>query len=183
VNPIRFARDLNRYPPNTFYKDDLVKYRGIVYRVTDILPNKRAVLELETLAMPVIKEAREASAVIVEYRRDPKNPTSINDDGKIEYMVMASLDELKLVQLDNTPEAHERLRQYVQERLRASGVDEYHANPVNPDSVAAHIVADAWRQYDRKKYADMGIEQAIKYPPLTIDNKHFSLRSFIKERE
>jgi len=183
VKPIGLVRDLNRYPPNAFYKDDLVEYRGIVYRVTDILPNKRAVLELETLAMPVIKEAREASAVIVEYRRDPKNPTSVNDDGKIEYMVMASIDELKLVQLDSTPEAHERLRQYVQARLRASGVDEYHSNPVNPDSVAAHIVADAWRQYDRKKYADMGIEQAIKYPPLTIDNKHFSLRSFIKERE
>lgn len=176
-------RNLNRYPPTTFYKDDLVEYKGVVYRIREILQKERkAVLDLETLAMPIIKEARKASAVITEYRRDPKNPNSINDNGKIEYMVTAPLIELKLVQLDSTSEAFERLRQYVQYRLRALGViDEYHSNPLHPDSVAAHIVADAWRQYDRKKYADMGIEHAVKHPSATIDNKHFSLRTFIKE--
>jgi len=178
----KLVRNINRYPPG-FYKDDLVEYKDVVYRIREILSKeKKAVLELETLAIPIIKEAREASAVIVEYRRDPKDPASVNDDGKIEYMIMAPLDELKLVGLDHTPEAFERLRQYVQERLLAGGIDSYHANPVDPYSIAARIVADAWRQFDRKKYADMGIEHAIKHPPSTIDQKHFSLRAFVKER-
>ena len=179
----KLVRKLNRYPPNTFYKDDLVEYKGVVYHIREILSKeKKAVLELETLALPIIREAREASAVIVEYRRDPKDPASVNDDGKIEYMIMAPLDKLKLVQLNHTPEDHERLCQYVQERLLAAGIDSYHANPAQPDSIAAHIVADSWRQFDRKKYADMGIEHAIKHPPSTIDQKHFSLRAFVKER-
>jgi len=64
----------------------------------------------------------------------------------------------------------------------ASGViDKYNANPVNPDNVAAHIVADAWRQFDHKCYADLGIEFAIKYPPSAINHNRFSLRAFIKE--
>jgi len=84
---------------------------------------------------------------------------------------------------DSSPEALEQLRKYVQERLLASGViDDYNANPVNPDSVAAHIVADAWRQYDRKYYADLGIEFAIKYPPAAINHNRFSLRAFIKDK-
>jgi len=83
---------------------------------------------------------------------------------------------------DSSSVALEQLRKYVQERLLASGViDDYNANPANPDSVAAHIVADAWRQYDRKYYADMGIEFAIKYPPSAISHNRFSLRAFIKE--
>jgi len=83
---------------------------------------------------------------------------------------------------DSSPDALEQLRKYVKERLLASGViDDYNANPVNPDSVAAYIVADAWPQYDRKYYADMGIEQAIKYPPSAINHNRFSLRAFIKE--
>jgi len=178
------ATRTSRFPQGIFYVDDLVEYKGVIYRIREILSKeKKAVLELETLAIPIIKEAREASAVIIEYRRDPKDPASVNDDGKIQYMAMAPLDELKLVGLDHTPEAFEKLRQYVQEKLLAGGIDPYHANPVDPYSIAAHIVADAWRQFDRKKYADMGIEQAIKHPPATIDNKHFSLRSFIKVQE
>jgi len=83
---------------------------------------------------------------------------------------------------DSSPAALERLRKYVQKRLLASGViDEYNANAVNPDSLASHIVADAWRQFDRKKYADMGIEEAIKFPPSAINHNRFSLRAFVKE--
>jgi len=85
---------------------------------------------------------------------------------------------------DSSPDALERLKKYVQERLLASGViDEYNANPVNPDSIAAHIVADAWRQHDRKYYADMGIEHALKYPPAAINHNRFSLRAFIKYKQ
>jgi len=49
--------------------------------------------------------------------------------------------------------------------------------------IAAHIVADAWRQYDIKKYADMGIESAIKFPPAPISHNRFSLRAFIKDTQ
>jgi len=81
----------------------------------------------------------------------------------------------------HSPENFERLRKYVQERLLASGViPEEEANPVNPYGIAAHIVADAWRQCDIKKYADMGIEAAIKFPPDPISHNRFSLKAFIK---
>jgi len=85
--------------------------------------------------------------------------------------------------IEPTPEEHERLREYVREKLRASGIiDEYNCNPVNPDSLAANIVHDAWRQHDVYYYADYYIELAIKYPPPAIDRKHFSLKDFVKEK-
>ena len=54
---------------------------------------------------------------------------------------------------------------------------------MNPNSVAAHIVAEAWRQYNRKFYADMNIVEAIKFPPPPIDSSHFSLKAFVKSKE
>ena len=85
---------------------------------------------------------------------------------------------------DSSPEAFEELRRYVQKKLLKSDViPEHQANPVNPHSIAARIVANAWRQYDRKKYADFGIEQAIKFPPSPIDTQHFSLRAFISMKK
>jgi hypothetical protein len=86
--------------------------------------------------------------------------------------------------IDASPEAFERLRLYVKERLLKSGViSKEEADPVNPNSVAAHIVAEAWRQYNRKFYADMNIVEAIKFPPPPIDSSHFSLKAFVKTKE
>jgi len=178
-------RKVNRFPPGVYYTDDLVEYKGVVYRIREVIPKEgKAVLDLETLAVPVVKEAKEVAAVMIQYQRDPENIATLQDAGNVSYMAIVPLAELQLVELDHTPEAYERLRQYVQEKLLASGaIDEYHANPEIPDSIAAHIVADAWRQYDRKKYADMGIELAVKHPPSTIDDKHFSLRTFVKDKK
>jgi len=97
-------------------------------------------------------------------------PTRVYGKKEPEYRVIPS------------PENFERLRKYVREKLLASGViPEEEANPVNPYGIAAHIVANAWRQCDIKEYADMGIEFAIKYPPSAISHNRFSLRAFIKE--
>jgi len=168
-----------------FYIGDLVEYKGVIYKISKFFEKdgrKWAVLNLETLALPVIKEAREVMSVMSRYSRSGQISNTVHRDGETSYSVFISLDDLKVAHLDFSPESLELLRKYVQEKLLASGViDEYHANPVNPDSVAAHIVADAWRQHDRHYYADMGIEQAIKYPPSAINEKRFSLRAFVKE--
>jgi len=86
----------------------------------------------------------------------------------------------KEIQLrDSSPEAFERLRAYVQKRLLDSGViPQHHTNPVDPESIAAHIVYDSWRQCDTYYYADLYIKEAIKFPPDPIDKTHFSLKAF-----
>jgi hypothetical protein len=84
---------------------------------------------------------------------------------------------------NSSPEALEWLRSYVQRKLIEGGISPDEADPLNPTSVAANIVADTWRQFDRKHYADMRIESAIKYPPEPINEKHFSLKAFAKLRK
>jgi len=84
-----------------------------------------------------------------------------------------------LTERDYSPEAFERLRKYVEKKLLDSGViPKHHTNPVDPESVAAHIIYDAWRQCDPYYYADLYIEEAIKFPPEPIDRRHFSLKAF-----
>jgi len=165
---------------------DLVKYNGVVWRIGSFFEKdgkKWCELNLETFYMPKIKEAAEVALVTCECR-DGKNITSTIQGGYISYLTCAPLEKIEPFYPDHSPEEHEHLRKYVQEKLQASGViDEYNANPVNSDSIAAYIVADAWRQYDRKYYADMGIEHAIKYPPAAINHNRFSLRAFIKDKE
>jgi len=83
----------------------------------------------------------------------------------------------------SSPEALDWLRSYVQRKLIEGGISPDEADPLNPTSVAADIVGDAWRQFDRKGYADMRIEFAVKYPPEPINEKHFSLKAFVKLRK
>lgn len=84
----------------------------------------------------------------------------------------------------SSPEAFERLRRYVQEKLLESkAIREEDTNPVNPESVAARIVGDAWRQPNPYYFADLGIEQAVKFPPPCIDSKHFSLKAWVGDRK
>jgi hypothetical protein len=82
-----------------------------------------------------------------------------------------------------SPEAADWLRNYVQRRLIEGGISHDEADPSNPKSIAADIVNDAWRQFDRKHYADMRIEFAIKCPPEPINEKHFSLKAFAELRK
>jgi len=89
----------------------------------------------------------------------------------------------KVNRLAITPEGHEWLRRYVQKKLLASGaIPEDEANPVNPYSIAAQIVYEAWRQFDSIQCANRLIDQAIKFPPSPISEKRFSLRAFIKDK-
>jgi hypothetical protein len=78
---------------------------------------------------------------------------------------------------DCSSEAFEKLRNYVRENLLKSRVI-----PKNPESIAAHIVADAWRQCDTYYFADFYIQEAIKFPPEPITNKRFSLKAFVEIR-
>lgn len=83
----------------------------------------------------------------------------------------------------------EWFRQYVQKKLLVSGViPEYEANPVNPDSLATHIIHEACRQPDVDFLDGRGmasinwayylIRQAIKFPPSPVSAKYFSLRAY-----
>jgi hypothetical protein len=78
----------------------------------------------------------------------------------------------------STPEDLEALREYVKQRMLAAGIDEHEANPVNPNSAAAHIVAEAWRQPFQKETADGEIERCINYPP--PPRFEFSLKEYAK---
>lgn len=80
-----------------------------------------------------------------------------------------------------TCEAFRTLEEYVKTKLESSGViDKYSCNPVNPDSVAARIIGDAWRQPCAKYWADYEIECAIQNPPCPISKRRFSLKAFIE---
>jgi len=164
---------------------DLVKCNGVVWRIGSFFEKdgkKWCELNLETFYMPKIKEAAEVALVTCENQRNGRNITSTVQGDHISYMTCAPMEKIEPFYPGHSPEEHERLRKYVQEKLQASGViDDYNDNPLNPDSVAAHIVADAWQQHDRKYYADLGIEFAIKYPPSAINHNRFSLKAFIKE--
>lgn len=82
---------------------------------------------------------------------------------------------------DYSPEAFDRLRSYVQKKLLDSGViPEHEANPVDPYSLAARIVGDAWRQQDPYYFADLDIARAVRFPPDPIDRGHFSLKAYAK---
>ena len=84
---------------------------------------------------------------------------------------------------DCSSEAFEKLRNYVRENLLKSRViPKEETNPENPESIAAHIVADAWRQCDTYYYADFYIQEAIRLPPEPITNKRFSLKAFVEIR-
>ena len=97
------------------------------------------------------------------------------------------------------PENLERLRKYVENRLRTSGViPEWHCNSQDPTSVASRIVYTVWREMPRlmtiiqasvataprspKEFVDFYIDLEIKYPPPLTDQKHFSLKEYIKAR-
>ena len=90
------------------------------------------------------------------------------------------------------PENLERLQKYVENRLRASGViPEWHCNSQDPTSVASRIVYTVWREMPRlmtimhrspKEFVDFYIDLEIKYPPPLTDQKHFSLKEYIKAR-
>jgi hypothetical protein len=80
----------------------------------------------------------------------------------------------------STPEDYEALREYVQEQLKKAGIDDWNANPINPRSIAANIVAEAWRQPRTKETADSYIEIFKQFPPSPINKNHFSLKAYLK---
>lgn len=83
---------------------------------------------------------------------------------------------MQKIGFDSSPESFEAFQKYVHMKLLAGGIDDYNAEPRNPKSAAAYIVYDAWRQPNVKYFADLAIEQTIKYPPL---DPRFSLKQYI----
>jgi len=97
----------------------------------------------------------------------------------------------KAKQIDPGPKGLEWMRKYVQKKLLASGViPEDEANPINPFSIASHIIHEARRQpcvdfldgegIPAIRCADFLIEQAIRFPPDPITRTRFSLKAFIQ---
>ena len=82
----------------------------------------------------------------------------------------------------------DKMRRYVEQRLIESGVIHYEdANPENPESIAARIVSNAWRQTLHSleaayRYADVLIRAALIDPPDPITPKRFSLRAWLKQK-
>jgi len=95
----------------------------------------------------------------------------------------------KAKQIDPSPKGLEWMRKYVQKKLLASGViPREEADPINPFSVASHIVHEARRKpcvdfldgrgIPALQYADLLIDQAIRFPPDPITRTRFSLKAF-----
>ena len=85
----------------------------------------------------------------------------------------------------------EEIQEYVHSRLINAGIDEFHADPLNPDGIAPRLISLIWRHVRHpldgnrcspawKEIADYFLQFYIKNPPDPIDNKHFSLKAFIK---
>lgn len=96
---------------------------------------------------------------------------------------------------------YEWLREYVAEKLRKSGVIPEDRIPELASKIVcrarragSHKTWDHYEKGDDGKFrlvegrfacieqADREIEWAIKYPPEPIDDKHFSLKAFVKLR-
>jgi len=108
------------------------------------------------------------------------------DDNNEVYLSLVLPSHPKAKQLDSS-KGHEWLQNYVYKKLHASGVFyEDDINPANPFGITSHIVMEATRCGTTDfgqgmpciKTADFLIEQAIRYPPPPINEKHFSLRAF-----
>ena len=86
----------------------------------------------------------------------------------------------------------EEIRQYVHDRLVAAGIDDFHADPLNPEGLAPRLISQIWRNVKHpldgqrcspswKETADYFIECNLRSPPDPIDSKHFSLKAFVKK--
>lgn len=111
------------------------------------------------------------------------------DDSEL-YLSLVLPTHRKAKQLD-PGKGYEWMRNYVQKKLLASEViREDDANPANPFGLTTHIVGAALRCGNIDfpngegmpciNQANLLIEQAIQHPPPPIDDKHFSLKAFVK---
>lgn len=83
----------------------------------------------------------------------------------------------------------EEIQQYVHDRLVAGGIDNFHADPLNPEGLAPRLISQIWRNVKHpldgqrcspswKETADYFIESNLRSPPAPINSKHFSLKAF-----
>lgn len=84
--------------------------------------------------------------------------------------------------LDNTPEALDWLRGYVRAKLIESGAS---FNPKQFESLVAHIVGDAWKQYDSIYFANLELNHAIefarKHPYVSPFRRYLEMRAQLRE--